>query len=242
MVEKKKKKVAKKKQIKKDSEKVCEVFEVSEDGKEKIVKTCGEMPVKHASKEEIQKANETLRNILIGIGIFVLVFVITIFAVNNINKVDYKEVKFNAVDENGKTFYHTSFPIFKENQVITYNVFLRKNPAKNKIPFEGELEIGKAMIQNFEDGFVCDGYGVVAIANLNSLYNSIGIETGRDSNATCDEYGRYMYLNFIPSDKSKIVQIGPACYEMHIKDCEIIAVTEKFMLETLSLINEVQKN
>ena len=62
----------KKKKIKKDSEEICEVFDIGKKEKEKEKKVCGAIEKKHLTKEEIKKQNKILRNILIGFGIIVL--------------------------------------------------------------------------------------------------------------------------------------------------------------------------
>jgi len=52
-----------------------------------------------------------------------------------------------------------------------------------------------------------------------------------ESNITCDEQGRYNYINIKKGDETKIEKIGPACYEMTFSDCEILEVTERYMLK-----------
>ena len=51
----------------------CEIFEVEKNGKEEVKKFCGdELESKPATKEQIKKENKLLRNILIGLAIFVI--------------------------------------------------------------------------------------------------------------------------------------------------------------------------
>ena len=76
------------KKEKKEKEEVCEIFEVEKkDGKtkEKEVKTCGEVEKKHLSKEGAKKQEKTLRNILIGLLIIVLLVAGIIYIFNSAN-------------------------------------------------------------------------------------------------------------------------------------------------------------
>jgi len=40
---------------------------------------------------------------------------------------------------------------------------------------------------------------------------------------------------------TKIEQFGTACYDIYIKNCEILEGTERFMFETLVKVNEALK-
>ena len=123
---------------------------------------------------------------------------------------------------------------------MDYNVYLRNNPENlDNIPFEGEMNLdelplfydgAKRLVVNITGNLSCDDDDLISIGNMVNL-KSIGFKVVRDENATCDKHGRYMYLNIIESDYSGIKEIGEACYEAHVTDCEILKVTERFMVE-----------
>ena len=120
---------------------------------------------------------------------------------------------------------------------MNYNFFLRNDPRKSKVDFNGELEIKKLAVMNSEEEFSCDGNGIIAVANLRQLYEMVGTKIIRDENATCDSEGRYIYINLKEGEKTKIEQIGKACYDIVINNCEILEGTERFMVETFAKIN-----
>ncbi len=192
---------------------------------------------KEISEKEKNKSsdNKTLRNIFIGLGMFVALFVCIVLFVYSMNHFEYKGINFNVIkDTGGLTFYH-----LEEG----YN--LRKDPRKlDKIPFEGEINFApiNKLVYN-STRFECEGDGVIAAANLGLILHAIaGIDLVKDQNATCDSQGRYMFVNIKPGNETRIIQNGPSCYEFEVNNCEILDVTEKFIVEILSKINEIKEN
>ena len=117
--------------------------------------------------------------------------------------------------------------------VADYNFYIRNDPRKlEEVPFEGDLHILDLMVFNTTEDFNCDGDGVIGVANLVKLYQFLETKIMRDENATCDSQGRYMFLNIQPGEETKVTKVGPSCYNLEVNDCEILEVTERFMIET----------
>ena len=219
-------------------EKVCEIFEVGKKGEEKTKKVCDIVEKKQATKEEIEKEKKTLRNILIGLGLLVLLVLFGIYFINSLRHFEYRGVTGDVVKEGDLIFYKTAFPVKYQGQIIPYNIYIRNDPRKlNKIPFEGEMDFGVKfndgnyrLVLDTNDEFNCDGDEVISIGNLVNL-KALGIKVVKDENASCDSEGRYMYVKIQKSEKSEIKQIGNACYELNVANCEILKVTERFMIE-----------
>ena len=91
------------------------------------------------------------------------------------------------------------------------------------------------------ENLFCDGDWQIAIGNLMNL-EIFNIKVGKDENASCDLEGRYTFVQISESNESKIEQYGPSCYHLYVADCEILPVTEKFMVETFLKINEFTKD
>lgn len=234
---KSKKKTSKKEKVKK--EKVCEVFEVEKGGKEKLVKTCGQEEVKFATKDQIAHQNKLLRNILLTMGVFVLGCGLVLMVLYSMNNFESESIKYNLIKEGDVTFYHTSFPskFIVPARTIEYNVYLRKDPRELKeINFEGNLMRLEMAVIDSKENFDCEGDGVIAVANFNQIMKAMGTEVIRDPEASCDSGGRYNYFELKSGEETKIVQTGPACYDLIIKDCEVLEVTERFLIESLSAI------
>jgi len=232
----------KKEEVKKennDKEKFCETFEVDDKSGEHEIVTCNSIPKKHSGKKELASHNIILRNILIVLGLIIIVFIAWMIFLNIIDSVKYDNLSFEVVNEGNIIFYKHVLPLYNgESHYANYNFYLRKNPYKTgNIPFDGELNIREFMAINSTD-FSCDGDEVLAMANLIKPFEVADIEIVYDPNATCDEESRYILLNIQHGEENKIVQTGETCYDMIVKDCDILAVSEKMMIEMFILFDE----
>lgn len=227
----------------KDSEEVCEIFEVEKGGKDKIVKTCGEDIKEHASKEEIKNQNKLLRDILIGLGLIVLFFIFILFWIDSVRHFELRGVEWGIVKEGELILYKTAIPVYYQGNIVDYNFYLRNDPRKldDGVKFEGNLWLLKNMVINGSD-FKCYGDEVIALANLIKLEEVLGTNVIKDPNATCDEEGRYAYLNIHEGDETWVKETDKACYQLKFKNCEILEVTEKFMVETFVRFNAMSSS
>lgn len=191
------------------------------------------------NKEQLGKERKQLRNLLLGLGIFVILLALAIFFISSIKSFEYKNTKWDIVREGNLILYNTKIALVNEKgeNYMNYNFFLRNDPRKLNVDFNGELEIKELAVINAEEEFNCNGDGIIAVANLNQLYQMVGTKVIRDENATCDSEGRYMYLNLKSGDKTKIEQTGISCYDLLINNCEILEGTERFMVETFAKVN-----
>ena len=222
-----------------EKEEVCEVFEVGKKGKEKVKKVCDVMEKKHSTKEQEKRHNKLLRNILIGLLVVVLLILGLIYVFYSANHFSYRGITGDVVQEEGILFYRTSFPVRYQGQVVPYNIYIRNDPRKlDDIPFEGEMDFGEKfpddnnyrLVINMSEAFDCEGDEVIAIPNMVNL-KALGIKVVRDESATCDPEGRYMFINIKKGEGSEIIQVGDSCYDLVVKECEILKVTERFMVE-----------
>lgn len=201
--------------------------------------------IEKPDEEQIKKQNKLLRNIFIFLGIIFALFLFGYYAINSIRHFEYEGVKFNVVKENDLIFYNTYIALYNGapitgNFIGNYNFYLRKNPKKigEEIPFKGELYLFENIVINSTEEFNCDGDGIIAIANLVNLLKQMGAEVIRDDNATCDWKGEYNFIRLLPGNTTNIRTVGPGCYDLSINNCEILEVTERFMLEIFKKINE----
>jgi len=183
--------------------------------------------------------DKVLKFVLLFIGVFFLVLIVSFFVIRQQNNPDYKGLTFNVIQEGELTFYQTSFPVIHQGKIADYNMYLRNNPKEldKKVPFEGEISSIKDTVINITKEFDCEGDQVIAIANIVNLYNALGKDIIADNNASCDELGRYMYIVVQPGEETSIEQYGPSCYNINIKDCEILEGTERFIAEMLVKIH-----
>lgn len=205
-----------------------------------------------AAKAQIKHQNKILRNIFVVVGLLVLVAAIIMVVFNVINNFSYNGVGFSIVKfcdtKPCLITYNTKLPVKVEgkNAVITdpdnkdadYNIYLRNDPRDLDVEFDGDLTLQENMVFNSEESFICGGKGGIAGANFVLLHQLLGINVIKDENATCDPLGRYTLVLLKEGNETRIEQVGPACYNIYINDCEILEGTERFMLESLIKVNK----
>ena len=96
------------------------------------------------------------------------------------------------------------------------------------------------MVMNLTGDLKCEGKGIIGTANLAQLYRALGINVVTDEKASCDEEARFMFVQLEEGNETRIDQTGPACYTLTIKDCEILEVTERFMVETFIELQKIK--
>jgi hypothetical protein len=201
--------------------------------KEVVTTICN--PTKHATKDQIREYNKIILWILGIAGLIFLLFFVIYLVSYNLQNPSYKGIiDFKIVDEGPVRFYYTYFNTSSGAQRVKYNVFLRTNPNElEKIPVQGELFVENPIALNIQDEFICDGKGQIAIANLIQVLNAGKINVAVDKDAQCDELSRYVLINILPGEKTEIIQTGDKCYDFYVKDCEILEVTERYIVEFL---------
>ena len=190
-----------------------------------------------SKKEQIKNQNKILRNFFIIIGIIALIIIVAAFWVISERSFDYHGMEFEVVKfcdaKPCLIMYNTKIPVTYEGKPANYNFYLRNDPRnlEKNIPFEGNLELRDDLVIDITFDNYCDGYETIAIANLVNLIDISGINKRTEQGATCDSTGNEMYIMIQESDRTYIEQVGPACYDINIKDCEILKGTERFMIE-----------
>lgn len=202
--------------------------------------------------------NKILKSILIIILVIAVAFVAFIFISKSLTKFEYRGVDFEVVKfcDSGPpclTTYKTSLPVrvYGNNTIKVvrpsektndYNFYIRNDPRDLDVDFKGQIVFKENMVLNSEEDFICEGKGAIAGANLVRLYEILGARVMKDENATCDPFGRYTLITIKQGNETKIEHRWPACYDIYIKDCEVLEGTEKFMIETFVEFNKIMQN
>ena len=187
------------------------------------------------------RENAQLKIFFMMIGIVIVVILAVMFVVNKMKNFEVDGVTFNVVKEIAP--YRTSFPVIYEGKNASYNFYLRNDPRKliEEISFDGKVKLEVPMNQmviNITGEVDCNKDSGIAVGNLVSLYRISGISVIKDENATCDEKGRYLFLQIQPGNETKIEQTSGACYTIEVSNCEILKGTERFMVETFEQIHK----
>ena len=216
---------------------MTEKKKVKKAGKKKVEpKKMMEKTEETAKKEEKEKQNKLLRNILIFIGVLLIILIVVFIIKYSSSKIEYKGVKFNVVKEGDLIFYQTSFQVIYNKELATYNIYLRNNPKdlEKEVPFDGTLNLRNILVLNTTtENLFCGGDWNLAIGNMKNL-GIFNIDIMKDENANCSQGGEYMFVQIEEGEESRIEQYGPSCYKLIVNNCEILPVTERFMIEAFS--------
>lgn len=229
----------KRKTPEKKKEEVKEYFEIeNKEGEEKIIEKKGEVEEEIVGKGQIKSENNLLLWI-IGICVFILAaFLAGYFYYMSTQNFEVNGVEYDIVDGGDVLFYHTEFPLIRDGKKIDYNVYIRNDPRVlvEEVPFDGLLSLRRMAVVNISDEkFNCDGRGIIAIANMVQVFEGIGMTAIKDPEATCDESGRYMYINIQEGEETKVTKYGPSCYQIEVNNCEILEGTERMIIKTVEL-------
>jgi hypothetical protein len=246
----------KKNKVNVKKKKVCETFNVEENGKEKVVESCGIEEEKIATEGQIKKHNKIFKTVLFVMFGFLVFFFVFFFINSSINHFNVEGVEFETDTKSmvGTILYKTALPgIIDEDGNFTvgdydkgekadYRIWFRNDPRKlNQISFDGNLSLLKLAVWNQTKDYVCDG-DYIGIQNLLNVYDVLGVKVIKDENASCDDLGRYTYITILEGEETRIEQVGLQCYDIYVKDCEILPATERFLLELLIETNKELKN
>lgn len=194
---------------------------------------------KTSGKKQIKQENKILKIFVFGIIGFILTIMLFAFFMNSLSNFEYEGVKFKTVKEGELVLYRTAIPVTYRGVENEYNFYLRNDPRKLDVSFDSGLDLLKNVVINETGNFLCDGDGVIAIANMVNLYEVIGIDVIKDDTADCDFQGRYMFIRLLQGNETSIEKFGPSCYNININNCEVLEGTERFMIETFIEVNKL---
>jgi len=210
-------------------------------GKQSKVKKEGKI----SRKKQIESQNKILKNFFIGVGVIIITILLIFLFINQINSFEYEGVEFSIVKfcdtRPCLITYNTKIPVIYQREIIPYNFYLRNDPRKlaKSVPFDGEIVFKNDMFINITFNRGCEGHETIAIVNFLNLYEISGINVIADENAECDSEGNSMFVLIQESNRTSIEQFGPACYNINIKNCEILEGTERFLIDTFVEINKI---
>ena len=205
----------------------------------------GKKEGKISRKKQIENQNKILKNFFIWIGVIIITILLIFLFINQTKNFEYGGVEFRIVKfcdtRPCLIAYNTKLLVTYQGTVMPYNFYLRNDPrelAKN-VPFDGEVVFKNDMFINITFNRYCEGRETIAIANFLSLYEVSGINVVADENTGCDIEGNSMFVLIQESNRTSIEQFGSACYNINIKNCEILEGTERFLVDTFVELNKL---
>ena len=234
---------------KKKGRKFYELFEIIKKGKKKTVTTEGFEDEKDPTEEQIKKENKILISVLITLALSIILILFIYSTFNKVKSFEYNGVNFKIVKfcdaKPCLILYQTSLPVIQNEKKAEYNFYLRKDPRKMNVPFNGSVNLrknlNKNLVINITNNLNCKGDAVIALGNIVKFYSLLGTKFVRNDTLGCSVNGDYLFLDIKQSNKTDIEQIAPSCYKININKCEILDGTEKFLVESFVEANKMMK-
>jgi len=192
------------------------------------------------------------------IGVILIIVVVPFINNNFINKFNYNGLVFQKTSLGDLVFYSTKFPVVKTTgQIIgDYAINFRNDPRDleyidvnvggDRIKFVEIAGRGYTPVFISIDPFmpICDD-SAIALLNLAGFLRDSGLKV--KSAVTDEKYAKENNQKYMICENSKsntvimikegeesyIKEVGANCYEIIFKECEILQVSEKFMLVIL---------
>lgn len=197
-------------------------------------------------------------------GLLILIVAVALVNTYYFDKFNYHGLKFQRTQLGEIKFYSTRFPVIAQTgQVIgEYAVNLRNDPRKieiipvdvedNEIKFNvikknNKSQYAPTYISIFPFMDTCEDSGI-ALLTLSTFLRDSGLEVSsavtdkayaNKNNQThkwCDPLNTVIVVN--SGEENIISEIQPYCYEIKFKDCEILPVSERFILNLLEQYGE----
>lgn len=202
------------------------------------------------NKKEKKEENKILEMILIVIAVVVVLMAVIYFYSQAQNTFIYKNIKFQKNKIGEITFYETrTLALASDGTLFGFRLRTKPDVLRN-IPFENSSDLRLMKVNGYKydsnNTFNCEGNGVIAMANLERLFEKQGMTLVRDPNSTCDPQGRYNYFHIKYGPATEIDEISPNCYNIVIQgddsECQILPATEKLMVELYSRYLTIKGN
>jgi len=183
---------------------------------------------------------------LLGIFISFLIFYYLLTPSSNFK---YGGLSFNTEKYGNILLYHYSYiienPATKKEYL--YNLYLRKDPRKNKIPIYGEIKFfrDKKIYISIDETWAskCED-SVLAAALISQFFSGnffevkgavLNKEFAEKQNftfANCEEPPNEQKIIILEGNESKIEK-KEDCYTISVANCEILSAVEKFVVQTI---------
>ncbi|MFH1249284.1 MAG: hypothetical protein V1660_03970 [archaeon] len=198
------------------------------------------------SSEEIKKQQERQARFIVIFLIFLFLSTISfIYFYKSTSKFTYQGLKFQKIkSDSGMYFYNTTLKFSRSDGQVEFVMYFRNNPKQlENIPINATIMFRRTAFVSFEPKISgCYGSNIPAV-QLGQYLGALGIKTKgatTDENLSkekevdwknCDNTANSTVIVLRQANETSIVQQGD-CYILNIADCEVIPVTEKFLLET----------
>jgi hypothetical protein len=207
----------------------------------------GSLPAEEIETKEKKRQEMQIGWIVFWLVLFIAFTISFILLYRNAGTFIYNGMKFQRVNMEGLTLYKTTLQFTRPDGSFKFDLYLRNNPKD----LEGIPVSPNATITLRRGGFVsfeprisgCYGSNVAAY-ELGAFLGALGMlvrGATTDKNLSeekalewrvCNQSALNTVIVLTSNNRSSIEYDGYNCYTLNIANCDAIAVSEKFILET----------
>tara|TARA_Y100000034_G_scaffold136687_1_gene214943 strand:- start:4264 stop:4971 length:708 start_codon:yes stop_codon:yes gene_type:complete len=193
--------------------------------------------------------------IVLMVSLVAIVILVPLIKTQFINKFVYSKLDFQKTQAGNMVFYSTRIPVgdLKGNVIGDFFINFRNDPRKLDKEISYKQTTTMPVFSRDETVYISTGEmnrncidGTAAVLTLSGFLKQFALmnisgaisdqkiakETGFPF-VTCLNSPDNTVINIIEGDETKIVQTSPDCYTLEFKDCEVMKVSEKFILEVI---------
>ena len=154
---------------------------------------------------------------------------------------EYQGSRFTKINYGELRMYHVVFPLYQSvtgQHVADFNLYLRSDPRTLEhisVPEDFQLT-RKLVLTGDADKILCEDNGI-AFGNLANAFKNIWqVPVIANTSLKCDpqETEGATYLILKETNVSSIEKTGNHCYTLNINNCEVLNVTERFIIESMA--------
>jgi hypothetical protein len=200
--------------------------------------------VEHVSPETKENHRKQLVFILILVGFLFGILAVGYLVYTSMTSFEYQGSKFTKINYGELQMYHVVFPLYQSvtgQHVADFNLYLRNDPRTlERISVPDNFQLTRTLVLTGDaDKILCEDNGI-AFGNLANAFKNIWqVPLVANTTLKCDPKATNgaTYLILKESNVSSIEKTGNYCYTLNINNCEVLNVTERFILESMAKAN-----
>jgi hypothetical protein len=197
---------------------------------------------------KLEKKQDKQAKYIVGIMFFILIVIIFSALFVDISRTfGYNGMKFSKEKYGNILIYKHSYYFINDGEQYLYNLYLRNDPRKNDVSFEGtDIFFNPGLIYlsiNTTNLEKCENSSIAISEVAGFLKNNLlDVKSASPDKAQANKTG-YPYANcnthpsntvilFEEGNKTEIVQ-DKLCYTVKVANCEILEASEEFIVQAI---------
>jgi len=209
---------------------------------------------KQVKKSQTKQDKQFVFMFILMISLIAIIILIPLIKIYFFDRFSYLDLKFYKTSLGDNIFYSTKIPVADRfgNIIGSFTISLQNDPRKlDKINSEFNIDVptfrkdktvyittGKIernCVEGIPAALILSGF-LQQFAQMNVSGAISDKEIAEENNIqyiTCLTHPKNTVINFVEGNVTEIKQIGNECYELTYADCDVLKVSEKFILDIL---------